>query len=207
MKIVVISDTHNNHKNLSLPVGDLLIHCGDITQDGSKEQTEDFLLWFHKLSFKFKIFIGGNHDKYLEKNDTEIAKNLCENVFYLRDSSKKVLGKVFWGSPYTPAYKNMAFNKERTQEMKSHWDKVPENIDVLITHGPPADILDRTYKGVRVGCHHLKIKALKIKPKFHFFGHIHESAGKINRNGTTFYNAALVNKEKKIINSPIQFTL
>jgi Icc-related predicted phosphoesterase len=62
--------------------------------------------------------------------------------------------------------------------LKVYWDNIPENLDILITHGPPFGIFDRTAKKVNAGCKYLLAKIQKVKPKIHIFGHIHEGRAK-----------------------------
>ena len=54
------------------------------------------------------------------------------------------------------------------------WDKIPENVDILITHGPPQGYGDRILLGKHVGCPELMKRVAEVKPRYHFFGHIHE---------------------------------
>ena len=68
MEIICIADTHNKHKELIIPAGDMIIHAGDITESGTRKETLDFLKWFSALPHPHKILIAGNHDFYLEKN-------------------------------------------------------------------------------------------------------------------------------------------
>lgn len=82
--------------------------------------------------------------------------------------------------------------------IKPHWDMIPENTDVLITHGPPHGILDQTVRGkLHVGCQELLEAVYRIKPKLHLFGHIHEARGKIEYDGITFMNASSVDLRYK----------
>ncbi|TAG51322.1 MAG: hypothetical protein EAZ27_13705 [Cytophagales bacterium] len=67
MKIIAISDTHGLHRNLKIPSGDLLIHAGDVTEFGQDDELEDFLDWFALQPCKYKVFVAGNHDLFLEK--------------------------------------------------------------------------------------------------------------------------------------------
>ena len=42
-----------------------------------------------------------------------------------------------YGSPWQPEFYNWAFNLPRNgEEMKARWDAIPDNTDILITHGP-----------------------------------------------------------------------
>lgn len=204
MKIVFISDTHDRHEEVQLPKGDVLIHAGDLTSRGGVFEIADFISWVNKLSFKHIIFIAGNHDFYLEKHSINDFKDVLPgNAIYLNDSGCEIEGIKFWGSPIQPEFLNWAFNRERGNEIKKHWDLIPNDIDVLITHGPPFDILDQTVRGDKTGCVDLLNKVLEIKPKVHVFGHIHEAYGKKELNGTTFINASLLNERYHYVNDPV----
>lgn len=62
-----------------------------------------------------------------------------------------------------------------------------ERVDILVTHGPPYGILDRN-----AGCKELRNYVMAAQPRFHFFGHIHEEAGKTHRvGGSSFINACV----------------
>ena len=83
------------------------------------------------------------------------------------------------------------------------WAKIPDDVDVLITHGPPANILDRTYTGQYVGCPHLLARVQKIRPRLHVFGHIHEAYGQEEHDSTIFVNASTCNLRYKPSQPPI----
>lgn len=82
---------------------------------------------------------------------------------------------------------------------------IPEETDVLITHGPPFGILDRTISGLEVGCEDLLKTIKKLKPKFHLFGHIHEAYGEENGINTTFINGSLLDEHYNLVNAPKEF--
>ena len=84
LRIVHISDTHNFHRYMDLPKGDVLIFTGDICgnyyynrnspqQNGSLiQQFEDFLNWVRSDHVYPKydkiVILAGNHDTYLDKD-------------------------------------------------------------------------------------------------------------------------------------------
>jgi len=57
-----------------------------------------------------------------------------------------------WGSPITPWFEDLAFNRDLGSEIKNHWGLIPDDKDILITHGQPSSILDETVYGKRTGC-------------------------------------------------------
>lgn len=208
MKVIVISDTHSQHAQIQLPAGDLLIHAGDITSIGKEKEVKDFLNWFESQPHPNKIFIAGNHDFYLEQTDASVIKKIIPpGVVYLKDKGTIVEGLSIWGSPYTPWFNNWAFSKQPGRQINTHWKKIPEGTDILITHGPPFQILDELASGILAGCPELNKRILEIRPKYHLFGHIHEGYGKKRRMGTTHVNASVLNQYYLVQNKPISFNI
>ncbi|MFD1770646.1 metallophosphatase domain-containing protein [Sphingobacterium suaedae] len=153
MQIVAISDTHGKHRDLKIPDGDILIHAGDVTRGGTKEQVVDFLNWFTGQKHVQKIFVPGNHDFFFEEADSKKIRRIkSKDIIYLNDSSIKINGVKFLGAPITLWFNNWAFKCNRGAEIKKHWDLIPDDTEVLITHGPPFGILDETVYGKRSGC-------------------------------------------------------
>ena len=208
MKIVAISDTHGLHQQVQLPKGDLLLHSGDVAKRGSKQEIVAFLNWFSQQDFQYKIFIAGNHDFYFEQNTPKTIESILPtNITYLNDSGITIEGINIWGSPITPWFYDWAFNRHRGAAIQKHWDLIPINTDILITHGPPKGILDTVVSGDQVGCERL-VNALKIcRPKFHIFGHIHEGRGILKKKHTTYINASVVNLQYQVVHSPVSFEI
>lgn len=208
MKFVVISDTHGQHAKVYLPPGDVLIHAGDISKRGKEEEIKDFLNWFKDLPYEHKIFIAGNHDFYFEKAPKiEIEKIIPSNVIYLNDSGVTIDGIKIWGSPITPTFFNWAFNRDRGNDITAHWNLIPSDTEILITHGPVHKILDKVMDGTHVGCEDLLKKVQKTKPKVHVFGHIHEAYGQHKIDGTTFVNASVLDEDYVMRNKPVIFEI
>ena len=204
MQIVVISDTHGKHHDVKVPDGDILIHAGDVSRCGTIEQVMDFLEWFAAQKHVHKIFIAGNHDFFFEETDSKkIRRIIPKEIIYLNDSGIAINGVKFWGSPITPWFNNWAFNRERGTEIKRHWDLIPNDTDVLITHGPPFGILDETVYGKRTGCEELLLRVYQVKPQYHIFGHIHEDYGSFAEGETTFVNASVLDDWYEMKNKPI----
>ena len=207
MKIVVLGDTHNRHDQIEVPDGDLLIHAGDFTLRGNLVEVTKFLDWFENQPHQFKVFIAGNHD-FLFEDQPGIARGLVEgrNFYYLQDSSVIFDNenlKIF-GSPWQPWFHNWAFNLQRGEEIARKWNQIPNDIDILVTHGPPHGILDFADNSVEhVGCEELKKKVLEIKPKIHIFGHIHEAYGVEEGDYTLFVNGCNCNLDYEVVNKPV----
>ena len=99
MKILQISDTHNQHRQLTdLPAADVIVHCGDFTDNGTEEEVLNFLNWFVELPYPHKIFITGNHDLCLW--EAEGIEDLPNNVYFLQDCECEIDGIKFFCLAY-----------------------------------------------------------------------------------------------------------
>ena len=205
MKIVCISDSHRKHDELILPEGDMILHAGDFTSRGRYIEGEEFLEWYSQLPYKYKVFIAGNHDFFVERNPEVFRKMIPDNCIYLEDSGTEIEGIKIWGSPITPWFFDWAFNRHRGSEIRPHWNKIPLDTDILITHGPPHNILDRTAAGVKAGCEDLSARIAEVKPDLHLFGHIHEAYGDRTIGNTTYINASVLNLKYQQVNAPVVF--
>lgn len=209
VKIVCISDTHEQHRKVKVPDGDLLIHAGDITNSGDPLATADFFFWLNSQPHKHKVVIAGNHDFFFDKARRNTPKHYYQNERVVIDGLK------IWASPITPTYGKWAFMADRGEEIKLWWDMIPDDTDILITHGPPAGKLDealisRNHPSLGTkneGCLQLADAVLRIKPKLHVFGHIHRGYGKLEQGGTIFVNASTCNENYDAVNPPIVIDL
>lgn len=206
MKIVTISDTHSRHAEIAVPDGDILVHAGDITKYGKASELADFNDWLGGLPHRHKIVIAGNHD-YLFQTNNRLARSILTNATYLEDEAVTVNGFKFYGTPWQPCHHDMAFNLKRGAQMAAVWAKVPDDTDVLITHGPPAGHGDLTKHGDRAGCADLLRRVEELKPILNIFGHIHEGAGITKNPFTTFINASICTLANRPMNMPIVYHL
>lgn len=213
MRIVCISDTHGKYRKIKrIPDGDVLIHAGDSLGAGGTYNLSILNEWLGTLPHEHKILIAGNHD-WCFQNHPEKARATVTNAVYLEDSGISIDGFDFWGSPWTPRFHDMAFNLDRGEPLKKVWQQIPDNIDVLITHGPPAGVRDTVatpFGEERVGCVDLRSRLVELrKLKAHVFGHVHEGYGSEvwEDRGLRFVNASICNRWFQPSNPPIVFDL
>ena len=181
--ILHISDTHGLHRQLTdLPATDVLVHSGDISNSGTEAEVLDFINWLIELPNKHKIFVCGNHDCCLW--DAENIEDLPENIHFLQDRSVKIDGVTFSGIGYNHPV-----------------DKIDASADVVITHEPPTMIMDYS-SGTHWGNIKIRNRVQEIKPRFHLFGHAHESYGFQIIGETRFSNASLLNDRMELVNEP-----
>lgn len=212
MKMTYISDTHGKHEYLTskaynniLGSGDVLVHAGDVSMMGKTHEIKSFLDWFSNTDYTHKIFIAGNHDWGFVKQtdiDDEYKK---KGVTYLFDNSVEIDGVKFYGSPWQPEFFDWAFNLPRGEKLAEKWSLIPEDTDVLITHGPAFGMLDWVMSGQRVGCEDLFKRVMEVKPTVHVCGHIHCAYGQKNFNDVEFLNASVLGERYTHENKPISF--
>eukprot|EP00121_Abeoforma_whisleri_P007581 Awhi_evm1s6927 len=106
----------------------------------------------------------------------------------IKNTSVKLFGYNFYGSPFQPTFCDWAFNVDRGNNILKKWQQIPTDTDILITHGPPLGYGDTTTHDGPVGCVDLLIEVQqRIKPLFHLFGHIHEAYGIYKDHNNTFF--------------------
>lgn len=200
LKVVCLSDTHNQLHKIEIPDGDVLVHAGDFSGTGSLKDHLDFAIEFGKNQHKYKIVVPGNHDKYSQQQ-IDLVRNMFATVGInlLIDEAIEIDGKKFYGSPWTPTFGRWYWMKDRGRSIGRMWDGIPVGLDVLITHGPPHGILDWSiYNRVHCGCEELIKAVYDKKPKHHVFGHIHNSGGMtVIENGTSFHNVSICDEDYK----------
>ncbi len=215
MKITFISDTHGKHKQITedLPGGDLLIHAGDISSMGYKHEIQQFCKWFDSLTnYSAIVFIAGNHDFGFEKRPEETMEivNSYKWITYLQDSvlhftSENIEIANIYGSPWQPEFHNWAFNLPKNGwELEQKWNDIPDNTDILITHGPAFGYLDKIMGQYdNLGCELLTKRNKTIKPKIHVCGHIHSGYGYVFDGDTHFINASVLDERYQYTQKPL----
>lgn len=204
IKIVAISDTHCKLHQVRVPNGHILVHCGDLTFRGAVDEIVPELDTMAKLPHKIKILIPGNHDGLAEHNPA-LFKQLCQerNITFLNHEPLTVLGIKFFGSGYSPEFCNWYLGYGRGGPAIRLWDQIPEDTEILLTHGPAMGILDGVKRyhvsvGIceteHVGCYDL-MQRIKQLPnlRYHISGHIHNAHGTEKHGKVTFINASNLN--------------
>jgi Icc-related predicted phosphoesterase len=202
--IVCISDTHRHQPKLPRFdnfTPDLLIHAGDWSSQGTEEETNDCVKWLEDKADGYRnvIVVPGNHDRWCMANSAEAKKRFADaGITYLEDEGTTYSGWKIYGMPWTPIFGRWAFMSS-SDGRKLRCDAIPNDTDILITHGPPKGYLDEVLDWARgghinVGCEHLKDAVERIQPKLHVFGHIHEGAGISMLGKTLLVNASIMDR-------------
>lgn len=201
MKLTILSDTHNKHAQVKIPKCDILLHCGDFSAMGRGKEVKSFLRWFDKQPAKHKVYIAGNHDLSYERHSgfKQVMQVMFPGLIYLENNSVELEGLKIWGSPYTPEFFNWAFLYARNSKAAEDiYSTIPEDVDILMTHGPPKNVLDKCARGHAIypnnaGCEILRRKIEEMQPRYSFSGHIHEqsSPNPVYLGKTACYNVSI----------------
>jgi Icc-related predicted phosphoesterase len=221
VRVVMISDTHGKQRDMRLrpiPEGDILIHAGDLIRDHNdmREYYDINRFFQEQKSFKHKLFIAGNHDWGFQR-EKQLATELMHGATYLQDQFVEIKGLKIYGTPWQPEFCNWAFNLPRMgNKLQAAWEMIPDDTDVLITHGPPHGIQDKIHMdeeanasyNQHLGCELLMRRVEQIKPMIHVFGHIHGGYGTQtitwdNGQQTIFVNAAICTERYEPLNTAI----
>lgn len=219
MKIIAISDEHG-YLPMNLPAGDILISAGDEVpiENHSIEYQEKWLdttfrkwLEFQSNYFGHIIGIAGNHSFIFEMRPEFVPEGL--KWTYLQDSGITIDGINFWGSPHQPIFHNWAFNLSE-KDLAKKFALIPDNTNILVTHGPPRGILDwaphEKIIGRRenAGSTSLRDRVLQLPNlKHHIFGHLHQNYGQRKIGDTLFSCVSIMNEGYRPVNPATVITI
>lgn len=228
MKLVIISDTHNLHDELDLPVGDVLIHCGDYSYSGQDNEVTSFLTWMQEQTKKYRLVIGGHGNHELGPYEDREHFNELKTVFapdviwpHMRIFTDPVTSLNFFFSPYVTTINGRWAFEASSSEYQEIVKRIPDYVDILISHGPPFNILDtfvrhsidwdsqqndyaHTSREFKIGSKVLAERIKEIEPKLVYFGHCHENGGQtVEIDGTIYVNGAVLNENYEIANEPV----
>lgn len=217
MRITILSDTHGHHSRVTVPPGDVLVHAGDYSSRGELDDTVAFLRWYAQHPHRFKVLVSGNHDRISDVQSglfRELLAEYAPGVTYLQDSGVEIGGLRFYGSPYTPTFFDWYNMRDRGAPIRAHWDLIPDNTDVLVTHGPPHGQLDWSDYGMEpAGCRDLYEAILRVRPRVSCHGHLHLQGGQTvdlfhdDGTKTTVVNAAICDENYHPSRQPITLDL
>jgi len=186
-----ISDTHCCLDQIEIPENiDIVIHSGDAANHHDPYKNEHemrrFIERYAALPIKHKLFVAGNHDGSVEKRLITRDNFQEAGIIYLENEAVELEGFKIWGSPHTPTFGTWYFMKSRAK-INRVWDNIPEDIDIIVTHGPPLGVLDITNRRgntqEQCGDRSLLKRILEIEPRAVLFGHLHNGPD-IRNSGT-----------------------
>jgi Icc-related predicted phosphoesterase len=216
--LVALSDTHGMHRSMAHPVpeGDILVHAGDFCGRGLAEEVRDFAAWMGSLPHREKLVVPGNHDGPVEEDEAAFREVFAAHgVRLLVGEAVEVAGLRFFGAPYTPTFFDWHFMRDRGPAIRAEWARIPDDAEVVVTHGPAyghGDLAPGSRGGPprHVGCLELLDRLRAVRPRLHVFGHIHAGYGATASDeleGTTFLNAAICTESYRPVNRPLRCEL
>lgn len=184
IKVWHISDSHNFHNQYFIPENvDLVIFSGDCSESIVEHENEReiyyFMDWFSNLPAEKKIFVAGNHDLAIQSGRVPREAFLEYNITYLENDFTFYRGLQIWGSPVSPHFeaRASAFCVPRLKT-EPVWQNIPSTADIVVTHGPPAGMLDLSWgeRGLeQVGDRYLAKYIRESNANLHLFGHVHDA--------------------------------
>jgi predicted phosphodiesterase len=215
MRIIAISDTHSYHRQISIPDGDILVHCGDFSWRGELDILQDLCNFVKDLPHK-KIFIEGNHEtghQFGYKREPALKMMRDAGIIYLQDSGVEIDGVYFYGSPFTPDFFGWEYMLQRGKPLANKWALIPERTNVIVSHGMPYQLLDDVPRGNgdinHPGCVDLRNRIDELSKlgnlKLVCGGHLHRDNNEqpIEYKGVKIANASICNNAYKPTNKPI----
>jgi hypothetical protein len=233
IKVTCLSDLHGDRPVLG--GGDLLIVAGDCTAMDKVSQWQQFGFWLNAQKYQHKVWIAGNHDEVIEAN-IGYAREFCAGATYLQDSGieigfdveveedHKFRGTIqytvnkklkIWGTPWTNYFEGVnpdcdAFMLRSEFQLQDKYELIPEDTDILVTHGPCFGRLDETLYGDRPGSTALRSRVDFLRTKrlrYHVHGHIHEAYGMHEEGGLTTLNVSRMNRDYRPVNKIVNFEI
>lgn len=202
-RFLIISDTHGSKFVPPSQEVDVVIHCGDLTNESKLEEFRTTLHSLRNLKAPLKLVIAGNHDFTLDEpvfrqkvNEAKppLDPNLVikeygdygqvrglfaeaqeHNILLLEEGihNFKLSNGAFLSVYASPFTPSLGDWGFQYHPQEGH-RFVMDGVNVAITHGPPKGIMDRTHAGQRAGCPDLFAAIARARPQLHCFGHIHE---------------------------------
>eukprot|EP00930_Biecheleria_cincta_P006835 TRINITY_DN107913_c0_g1_i1.p1 TRINITY_DN107913_c0_g1~~TRINITY_DN107913_c0_g1_i1.p1 ORF type:complete len:290 (+),score=29.74 TRINITY_DN107913_c0_g1_i1:29-871(+) len=193
LRIVIVSDTHERHRLVQVPPGDIFLHCGDILMSSSLAGQErglrvlrDFNSWLSTVPCREKVVIGGNHDRSLERLGDQ-AQSIISAAFVLQDESVMLseAGIKVYGNAWSRGHShNRAWQTDEPQ--LSH---ACQGADIVMTHLCSEEIE--------------KALLAEARPRLWASGHCHEFHGVQDRHGILFVNASIHDRKYNPVQPPV----
>lgn len=206
MRIKIISDLHGFLPKIE-PC-DLLLIGGDIVDlkyQASFSKCRKWYLtafkpWAEALPCSKVLFIFGNHECGCESHEAyfkQIFSN-SNKVTLLDHELYDYEGVKIFGTPYCKVFGNWAYNCS-DKVLTELFSKIPENLDILLSHDAPYNCTDRCIEGWNkepLGSKPLRDIIIKQQPKYALHGHLHSSTHEFELLGETkCCNCSYVNED------------
>ncbi|KAK8154942.1 hypothetical protein BKA80DRAFT_291822 [Phyllosticta citrichinensis] len=181
--VVASNETFKNQNVAMKTTVDVVLHCGDLTEDGSPSSLRRAIEMLGKIPAELKLAIAGNHDISLDReyylsqggSEKEYESSLAavtgqvakENgVTFLQEGTHQFMLQnrvsfTIFASPYTPQF----------GESASHYPTGEDRFN------PPQTTPAWATNVRSCGCKHLRNTIIRTQPRLHCFTHIHAGYG------------------------------
>jgi Icc-related predicted phosphoesterase len=226
MKIFATSDLHGILYDLDPSGADVVVIAGDFAKlnrldmlgfhDQKKWVDERFIPWTQKYTEIEFVVVPGNHDVIFDRAKAGLFPEMNfnvkfpKNVHLLLNEGIEIQGVSFYGTPNIPIINYRWAFESNGKTMKDSFSKIPENVDVLVTHSPPriqGKFIDTSLQwgGTEFfGSYELADAILEKSPRFVFCGHIHSGSHEPCEFGKSMiYNVARVDENYEIAYPPV----
>jgi len=231
MVIACISDTHGIWLPPIPDEADIVIHAGDVTR-GPKTASImwmelEFAQWAKTVDRPIYL-TWGNHDYIDWPQPFPGGLVLPDNVQICADEAVTIVGTQFWFSPWSPVFGDWAW-MDTESELRKKYTKIPEDTQVIVSHGPPkyyGDCLNDARFGppTHVGSTPLLERFMALpEADLLICGHIHSGWGRfttvdgyVYHGGTNYtptkagklvVNAAQVDEDYKPVHNAVQLVV
>lgn len=181
--------------------------------------TDAFAEWVEEIPAGEVIGIGGNHDFLLDRLRRRVGPGVHERLFdagwtYLQDAGTTLAcGLKVWGTPWSPGTADWAF-MGHDHELTEFFDRIPTELDVLLTHTPPYGKGDRAPREPNplagwlkahehIGSATLQRVIHRAKPRLVVYGHVHADGGwRLDTPDTRYANVSLLDENYFLVRLP-----
>ncbi|KAI6785441.1 putative rhamnogalacturonate lyase C [Emericellopsis cladophorae] len=180
IRVVAISDTHDQF--VHIPPGDILVHAGDLTNEGTVRDIQKQIDWLKRQPHAVKVVVAGNHDSWFDpksRRDEDVKSGAqvdLDGVVYLESqiTVQEIRGRKvhIFGVPDIPNIGPPEFAFQYQPDEHPWLSKIPPETDILITHSPP-----KHHHDLALGDTNLLRELYRVRPRLHIFGHVHFGYG------------------------------
>ena len=143
-------------------------------------------------------------------------KDTNGKIHILQDELVDIQGIKFYGTPWCPSLRNWAFYGDK-QHLLNRFNKIPDDVDVLITHCPPkyglqGTVLETNWNYMNdFGCVELQQiidERFTDKDMWILSGHIHSGKHEVEKmNNVKYRNCSIKNEDYEVAYQPFEFDL
>jgi len=185
-----------------VPPCDLLLIAGDICPPANQRAWLDtaFRVWLRDNPGTDVIATWGNNDAVAHRGD--VPELPCT---FLVDEMVSRAGLQIYGAPWTTGISYQAWASEEQDDLlEGLHDRLPDGIDILLSHIPPLGLLDQNRHGIRHGSRTLLDEINRVRPAVTICGHVHASRGEHEFQwGGRLYNVAALDARRQQRPDPV----